>query len=109
MLCPSGPLSSCVRRRRRSETKIETCLNYTYSSLLNESTQAAAEVHEQIFHAGPLDALLLTDFTANLCAAPDVQDRDELRQGVHQTALAHLLCILTECVAGDNIRDDAYK
>lgn len=66
-------------------------------------------MHQQIHDASPFDALLFTDLATNAGSAPDVQDWDELRQGVHETALAQLLCVLAESVAWHNVGDDACK
>jgi hypothetical protein len=64
-------------------------------------------MHQQILYASAFNTLLLTDLPSHAGSAPDVQDWDELGQGVHDTALAQLLCILSEGVAWDEVGDDA--
>ena len=83
--------------------------NITYPSLLNERAQRTTPHQQQINQTGPLDALLLADLATNLGSAPQVQKWHELGQGVHHTALAQLLGVLTEGVARAEIGDDACK
>ena len=85
------------------------CGDLTYPSLLDERAERAAPYHQQILDASSLDALLLTDLATHLSTAPQVQKWDELRECVHDAALAQLLGILTEDVAWAEVRDDAYK
>ena len=54
-----------------------------------------------------LNALLLSDFSSDRDAGPQVQDWHELREGAQKAAVAHRLCVLTEHIARAEICDDA--
>lgn len=81
----------------------------TYPSFLNQCTNATEQMHQQILNAGALDAFLFTDLATNAGSTPDVQNWDELRQSVHEAALAQLLGVLAKSVAWHNVGDDACK
>ena len=82
-------------------------VDLTYPGLLDEGAERAAPYHQQILDASSLNALLLTDLATHLSTAPQVQERDELRERIHDAALAQLLGILTEDVAWAEVGDNA--
>ena len=79
---------------------------HTYPGFLCQRTDWAEPLPQQIFKKTSLDALLLSDLSTNWGTAENVQQRHELRQGVHHAALAQLLCILTEHIAWTKPGDD---
>lgn len=64
---------------------------------------------QKILDACALDPLLFTDLATDACQTPDVQDWDQLRQRVHDAALAQLFGILAKGVAWNDEGDDACK
>lgn len=79
----------------------------TYPCFLNKRAKWTAPHHQQILDASSFNALLLTDLATNLSSAPQVQQRDELGESVHDTTFTQLFGILSENVAGAKIGDDA--
>lgn len=74
-----------------------------------QSTQSTEPVEQEVLYACALDALLLTDLATDGGPAPDVQEWDELGEGIHQAALTELLCVLAKGVAWHEVSDDAWK
>ena len=64
-------------------------------------------MEQEVLYARALDALLLTDLATDGGPAPDIQEGDELGEGIHQAALTELFCVLPEGVAWDEVSDDA--
>ena len=81
----------------------------TYPCFLDKRAKWTAPHHQQILDASSFNALLLTDLATNLSSAPQVQQRDELGESVHDTTFTQLFGILSENVAGAKIGDDAWK
>ena len=75
--------------------------------LLTERASVAEEVAEKVVDAGPLDTPLLPYLASDVGRGPAVEDGDEVGQRAHDAVLTNVLCVLAECVAGNDPSDEA--
>ena len=113
ILCDPGAFNSCVCKSglKKNCPYIVQLKNIsdTYPCFLDKRAKWTTPHHQQILDASSFNALLLTDLATNLSSAPQVQQRDELGESVHDTTFTQLFGILSENVAWAKIGDDAWK